>query len=87
AKALTLSDDHAAQIEAMERCGNNPNAIRRALTAEKIETTSSVFLYVGEEAYQAAGGTITRTLFGDHGFADCPDILDELLCAKLDGIK
>ncbi|WP_204265250.1 hypothetical protein, partial [Klebsiella pneumoniae] len=47
AKALTLSDDHAAQIEAMERCGNNPNAIRRALTAEKIETTSSVFLYVG----------------------------------------
>lgn len=87
AKALTICDDHAAQIATYERCGNNANAIRRALTAEKIGTDSAAFRFVGEEVYEAAGGTITADLFGKHGYADHPEILDELVWGKLDAIK
>lgn len=87
AQALTMSEDHAAQIEAFERCGNSPAAIRRALTTEKVRTDSSAFCFVGLEAYEAAGGTITRDLFGETGYADDPVLLDELVAAKLDGIR
>ena len=87
AQAFTMSEDHAAQIEAFERCGNSPAAIRRALTTEKVRTDSSTFCFVGLEAYEAAGGTITRDLFGETGYADDPVLLDELVAAKLDGIR
>jgi ParB family chromosome partitioning protein len=70
AQALTMSEDHAAQIEAFERCGNHALAIRRALTTEKVRTDSNVFRFVGLDTYEAAGGTITRDLFGETGYAD-----------------
>ncbi|MBT0671329.1 ParB/RepB/Spo0J family partition protein [Novosphingobium profundi] len=87
AQALTMSEDHAAQIEAFERCGNSPAAIRRILTIEKVRTDASAFCFVGLDAYEAAGGTITRDLFGETGYADDPVLLDELVAAKLDGIR
>lgn len=87
AQALTMSEDHTAQIEAFERCGNSPAAIRRALTTEKVRTDSAVCRFVGLDAYEAAGGTITRDLFGETGYADDSALLDELVAAKLDGIR
>lgn len=87
AQALTMSEDHAAQIEAFERCGNYASAIRRALTTEKVRTDSSVFRFVGLDAYEAAGGTITRDLFGETGYADAPALLDDLAQAKLNAIR
>ena len=87
AQAFTMSEDHAAQIEAFERCGNSPAAIRRALTTQKVRTDSSTFCFVGLEAYEAAGGTITRDLFGETGYADDPVLLDELVSAKLESIR
>lgn len=87
AQALTISDDHAAQIAAFERWGNNANSIRRALTVEKVDTSSGAFLFVGMDAYEAAGGTVTTDLFEQESYADCPDILDELIWSKLDAIR
>lgn len=88
AQALTLTDDHERQIEALDRCGNSGHAIRRMLTEAKIGMSHHLFRFVGGDAYAAAGGTITRDLFaaeGD-GYADDPALVVTLAEAKLDGI-
>ncbi len=88
AQALTLTDDHDRQLEALKRFGNSAHQIRRMLTEEKIGTTSSLFLFVGHDAYAAAGGTITADLFaeGGDGYADDPALVETLAAAKLSHI-
>src|SRR3546814_12970537 len=58
------------------------------LTTEKVTTESGAFLFVGREAYEAKDGTITVDLFsqGDEGFADQPEIVQELAEEKLDAL-
>ena len=67
AQALTLTEDHDRQREALQRCGNQAHSIRRMLTEEKIGTGSSLFLFAGLDAYRDAGGTITADLFAGEG--------------------
>src|SRR3546814_2306084 len=67
AQALTLTDDHDRQLEALKRFGNSAHQIRRMLTEEKIGTNHALFLFVGHDAYAAAGGTITADLFAENG--------------------
>jgi len=88
ARALTLTDDHDFQIKVCKAANGHAHTIRRMLTTEKVETTSGLFLFVGREAYEAKGGTITVDLFsqGDEGFADSPELIEELAEEKLDGI-
>ena len=88
AQALTLTDDHDRQIEALNRCGNSSHAIRRMLTDTKIGTGHPLFRFVGGDAYAAAGGTITRDLFAEEGdgYADDPALVGTLAEAKLDAI-
>lgn len=85
AKALTLSEDHEAQAEAFNRCGANPPSIRRFLTSQKMTTESGLFRFVGLEAYEAGGGSITPDLFsqGEEGYADQPQLVADLATAKL----
>jgi|CXWL01.1.fsa_nt_gi ParB family chromosome partitioning protein len=85
AQALTLTDDHDRQLEALKRFGNSAHQIRRMLTEEKIGTTSNLFLFVGHDAYVAAGGTITADLFAEDGdgYADAPDLVETLATAKM----
>ena len=89
AQALTLTDDHERQLGALKRCGNSAHQIRRMLTEEKIGTTSALFLFVGHDAYIAAGGTITADLFAadDEGFADAPELVDTLATARMAEIE
>ncbi len=85
AQALTLTDDHDRQREALKRLGNSAHQIRRMLTSEKMGTDSNLFLFVGPDAYVAAGGTITADLFatdGD-GYADDPVLVDTLATVKM----
>ncbi|WP_226341921.1 hypothetical protein [Sphingomonas sp. NIC1] len=58
------------------------------LTTEKVDTTSGAFVFVGRDAYEAKGGTITVDLFsqGAEGFADQPELVQELAEDKLDAI-
>jgi ParB family chromosome partitioning protein len=75
--AFTVSDDHEVQ-EAVwfDPLSDNsyPNAIRRTLTASQIEADDRLALFVGVEAYVAAGGPINRDLFQtDHeGYPTLP---------------
>lgn len=88
AQALTLTDDHDRQLEALKRFGNSAHQIRRMLTEEKIGTSHALFLFVGQDAYAAAGGTITVDLFAEagDGYADNPELVETLASAKLSQI-
>ena len=88
ARALTLTDDHDQQIKVCKAANGHAHTIRRMLTTEKVDTTSDVFLFVGRDAYEAKGGTITVDLFsqGAEGFADDPELVRELAEEKLDAI-
>ncbi len=88
ARALTLTHDHAQQIKVCKAANGQAHVIRRMLTTEKIATTSGAFLFIGQEAYEAKGGTITPDLFsqGDAGYADQPELVQELAEDKLDAI-
>lgn len=88
ARALTLTDDHSQQMKVCKAANDHAHTIRRMLTTEKVDTTSGPFLFVGREAYEAKGGTITVDLFsqGAEGFADDPELVRELAEEKLDAL-
>ena len=88
ARALTLTDDHDSQVKVCKAANGHAHTIRRMLTTEKVDTTSGAFLFVGREAYEAKGGTITVDLFsqGAEGFADDPELVREIAEEKLDAI-
>jgi len=85
ARALALTDDPAQQIDLFNRHGDNAHRIRQALTSEKIGTDCGTFIFVGREAYEAAGGTITVDLFSKDraGYADDPELVEQLAEEKL----
>jgi ParB family chromosome partitioning protein len=85
ARALTITSDPAQQVELFNRHGDNAHRIRQALTIEKVATDCGTFVFVGREAYEAAGGTITADLFGKDGsgYADDPELLEQLAEAKM----
>lgn len=88
ARALTLTDDHDQQVKICKAANGQAHAIRRMLTTEKIATNHGAFLFVGQDAYEAKGGTITPDLFsqGDAGYADSPELVQELAEEKLEAI-
>ncbi len=88
ARALTLTDNHDQQLKVCKAANGHAHTIRRMLTTEKVDTTSGAFRFVGREAYEAKGGTITVDLFsqGAEGFADSPELVQELAEEKLDAI-
>lgn len=88
ARALTLTDDHSQQMKVWKAANGHAHTIRRMLTTEKVDTTSGAFLFIGRDAYEAKGGTITVDLFsqGAEGFADDPELVRELAEEKLDAL-
>lgn len=86
--AFTLTDDHARQEAVWSRLNwnNEPYYIRRLLTEDRISSHDKRAVFVGAQAYEAAGGTIERDLFSegaDGWFAD-PALLDQLAQARLE---
>ena len=89
--ALAISDDHEAQervwdsMHAYERHASN---LRRQLLGREIDASRDpVAQYVGIEAYEAAGGVITRDLFEDEGkpgYIGNSELLYRLAKEKLD---
>lgn len=86
--AFTLSTDHRAQDALLKGRSYYPSAyeIRRALTGEAIPDTDERARYVGEKAYVAAGGSITRDMFDDRSRAYFNDtaLLTRLVAEKLE---
>ena len=91
-KAFTVTIDHARQRAVWEQVkeqGYGPSGwqVKRMLTEESVPAASAVARFVGMEAYEAAGGTLTRDLFaGEDGsgtWFDDPVLLNELATEKL----
>ena len=87
--AFTLSADHDRQRQVWEtaqRTGlKQPYYIRQALTESAVPATDRRVLFVGMEAYEAAGGAVTRDLFQQDqgGWIDDIVLLDRLTTEKL----
>lgn len=90
-QALCLESDPARQVEIFgqvsARYGNAPaHLLKRAITETEISVNNPRFMFVGREAYEAAGGIVREDLFsaqdGD-GTADSV-LIDRLAQEKLD---
>ncbi|MEL6278267.1 MAG: ParB N-terminal domain-containing protein [Pseudomonadota bacterium] len=87
AQAYALTDDQDRQMRLLEAGGYGASAysIRRALTEGEIPATDKRAKLIGDAAYEAAGGTVRRDLFGGGGdtFTD-PVLLDMLVQKALE---
>ena len=88
--AFTLTTDHARQEQVWEALKNGynpqPYQIRRMLTETAVHAANDRrATFVGVEAYEAAGGEITRDLFENDrgGWLQDPALLDRLVQDKL----
>lgn len=87
---FTLTDDHARQLDVWEQVKDNQNVsahnIRRLLTEGAVRSDSKLAVFVGEAAYEQAGGIITRDLFTDHSYFENAALLESLALRKLEDI-
>ena len=80
--AFTLNPDHARQVQVWEAVKNSwnkePYAIRRMLTETSVRASDRRAVFVGVDAYEAAGGVVLRDLFqgDDGGWLEDPALLD-----------
>ncbi|MCI4679059.1 ParB N-terminal domain-containing protein [Rhodoblastus acidophilus] len=87
--AFTVSQDHARQEQVWEAIRNGwqkePYQIRRILTETTVRASDKRALFVGVEAYEAAGGVVLRDLFqsDDGGWLQDVALLDRLAADKL----
>lgn len=92
-QALCLESDQARQVQVFEQVQTqwqDPSAfqLKKAITDTEISVTSSSFVFVGREAYEAAGGVVREDLFSQQegvGTADSV-LIDRLVQKKLDTI-
>jgi ParB family chromosome partitioning protein len=87
--AFTVSPDHARQEQVWEtiRAGwqKEPWQIRRMLTETTVRASDKRALFLGVDAYEAAGGIVLRDLFqsDDGGWLQDVGLLDRLVAEKL----
>jgi ParB family transcriptional regulator, chromosome partitioning protein len=88
--AFTLTDDHARQeavwASVSDSYDSGAYAIRRRLTETKVSSDDKRARLIGEEAFRAAGGTITRDLFAVEGesFFEDATLLERLVAERLE---
>lgn len=87
--AFSVSDDHARQEQVWDLVSKghdrSSHSIRRRLTEDSVRATDRRVLFVGLDAYVAAGGTVMRDLFEDDrgGWLQDVGLLDQLVLDKL----
>jgi len=87
--AFTVSPDHARQEQVWDAIkdawSKEPYQIRRMLTETTVRASDKRAIFVGIEAYEAAGGVTMRDLFqsDDGGWLQDPALLDRLAAEKL----
>ncbi|WP_189524075.1 ParB/RepB/Spo0J family partition protein [Mesorhizobium sp. M8A.F.Ca.ET.165.01.1.1] len=91
AKALALSDDHAAQEAAwFEQDGwsRNPGNLRSFLTSAHVRGNDRLARFVGIEAYEGAGGGVLRDLFAEDQLTFLTDrpLLVKLASERLEAV-
>ncbi|MCW5723073.1 MAG: ParB/RepB/Spo0J family partition protein [Devosia sp.] len=87
--AFTISEDHARQQQVWEAIKDGwqkePYTIRRLMTETTVRASDKRAVFVGIEAYEAAGGYVLRDLFqsDDGGWLQDAILLDRLVSEKL----
>lgn len=87
--AFTVSEDHARQEQVWASIAGSwqkePWQIRRMLTESTVRASDKRALFIGVEAYEAAGGGVLRDLFqsDDGGWLQDAALLDRLATEKL----
>jgi ParB family chromosome partitioning protein len=87
--AFTVTNDHARQEQVWEALARSPYKeayqIRRMLTEGAVRASDKRAQFIGPEAYEAAGGVVSRDLFQAHdgGWFQDPALLDRLVAEKL----
>lgn len=89
--AFTVAADHPRQEQVWQTVSANswsaePYQIRRMLTEKTVRASDKRALFVGLEAYAAAGGTVMRDLFqqdDDGGWLEDITLLDGMVIEKL----
>ena len=80
--AFTVNPDHDRQIQLWEAINaswnKEPYQIRRMLTETSVRASDRRAVFVGVDAYEAAGGTMLNDLFqgDDGGWLEDPALLD-----------
>ena len=86
AKAMTICDDEAKILEALEgvKTGRlyNEYYVRQALTPESVRNTDRKAKFVGQDAFEDAGGTVTSDLFQNETLFNDPELLERLYCRE-----
>jgi ParB family chromosome partitioning protein len=89
--AFTVTDDHRRQLKVYKSLQDwqkdDPSAIRDTLTEKMVDASSKLALFVGLDAYTAAGGNSRADLFGEEVYLEKPALLNRLAEKKLDGIR
>jgi ParB family chromosome partitioning protein len=87
--AFTVSPDHVRQEQVWQAIAGSwskePYQIRRMLTEKTARASDKRAVFVGLDAYEAAGGVVLRDLFqqDDGGWLDNVALLDSLVAEKL----
>ena len=87
--AFSVSSDHARQEQVWDSLSRSHNKepfyIRRLLTEMTVRADDRRALFIGSDAYEAAGGTFMRDLFNADGggYLGDPALVDRLVTEKL----
>lgn len=91
ARAFCLVDDHAAQERVFKTLGKpvtHAQSVRAHLMQGRMRASDRIARFVGIEAYEQAGGRITRDLFEEsETFVDDADLLNRLASERLDAMR
>ncbi len=91
ARAFCLVDEHAKQdavFKALAKPITHAGAVRNQLMQGRMRRNDRVATFVGLEAYEAAGGKITRDLFDtDDVYVDDPALMNKLAHDRLDAVR
>lgn len=87
--AFAVSEDHARQEQVHDQLpsyNRHPSTIRRVMLESKVHAGERRVVFVGLDAYEAAGGPILRDLFTEDGGGWLEDVglLDRLVAEKLE---
>ncbi len=87
AQKLTTADDEKLILEVLQLIEEgritHTNQIDGVLHPKAVKATDRRAVFVGAEAYEAAGGKIARDLFSDDVFFEDRGVLDEVFAARV----
>lgn len=87
--AFAATDEHKKQEEVYESLkargyGMNAHTVKSALTGDELRSSHKLAEFVGQEAYEKAGGAIRSDLFEDDVYFQDVELLNRLATEKLE---